>query len=136
MASPGNHPLARSLGVEEVTDYRKGPPPGPFDVIMDVMGSLGWSGARPLLAPGGRLVLVTADLVEMLGAALRPRRNGRKVLAGTNKESLRAIEHLVALHLAGGYTPALGPVLPFADLAKAHAIAESFDKPGNLVVVM
>ena len=31
---------------------------------------------------------------------------------------------------------ALGPVLPFAELAKAHAIAESFHKPGNLVVVM
>ena len=135
-ASPANHPLARSLGAEVATDYRKGPPPGPFDVIVDVMGSLGWQGARPLLAPGGRLVLITADLKEMLAAMFRPRRQGRQVLAGTGKEDLASMQRLVALHLAGGYTPHVGPVLAFADLARAHAIAETFHKPGNLVVRM
>lgn len=135
-ASPGNHPLARSLGAAEVADYRKGPPSGPFDVIVDVMGSLGWSGASPLLTPGGRLVLITADLVEMLGAALRPRRGGRQVLTGTNMDDLAAMQRLVALHLAGAYTPHVGPVLPFTDLVRAHAIAESFHKPGNIVVRM
>ena len=135
-ASPANHPLARSLGADSVTDYRDAPPPGPFDVIVDVMGGLGWRGARPLLAPGGRLALITADLPAMLGAALRPRRDGRRLLVGTGSEGVPAMQRLLALHLAGGYTPALGPVLPFADLARAHAIAETFRKPGNLVVVM
>ncbi|WP_309663646.1 NADP-dependent oxidoreductase [Tabrizicola sp.] len=135
-ASPANHALARSLGAAEVTDYRKGTPPGPFDVIVDVMGSLGWPGARSLLAPGGRLVLITADLAQMLGSALRPRREGRHFMTGTNKDDLPAMQRLLALHQAGGYTPVVGPVLPFAELVKAHAIAESFHKPGNLVVVM
>ena len=135
-ASTGNHPLARSLGAEIVTDYRKGPPPGPYDVIMDVMGSLGWQAARPLLAPGGRLALVTADLSQMLGSALRPRRGGRRFMTGTNPDGLPAMQRLLALHQAGGYTPVLGPILPFASLVQAHAIAESFHKPGNLVVVM
>lgn len=136
MASPANHALARSLGAEAVTDYRIGPPQGPFDVIVDVMGTLGWPGARPLLAPGGRLVLITADLSQMLGAMIRPRRDGRQVLAGTGKEDLASMQRLVAVHLAGGYTPVVGQVLPFARLTEAHAIAESFHKPGNLVVVM
>ncbi|MDM7932129.1 NAD(P)-dependent alcohol dehydrogenase [Tabrizicola sp.] len=135
-ASPANHPLARSLGAVEVTDYRKGPPPGPFDVIVDVMGSLGWQGARSLLAPGGRLVLITADLAQMLGSAIRPHRDGRRVLTGTNRDDLPAMQRLLALHQAGGYTPVLGPVLPFEKLSEAHAIAESFHKPGNIVVVM
>lgn len=135
-ASAANHALARSLGAESVTDYQDAPPPGPFDVILDVMGALGWQGARPLLAPGGRLALITADLSTMLGAALRPGRDGRRILTGTSGEGLPAMQRLLELHLAGGYTPALGPVLPFAELAKAHAIAESFHKPGNLVVVM
>jgi NADPH:quinone reductase-like Zn-dependent oxidoreductase len=135
-ASPANHALARSLGAEEVTDYRTAPPPGPFDVIIDVMGKLGWQGTRPLLAPGGRLVLITADLPQMLGAALPPLRDGRRIITGTNKDDLPAMQRLLALHLAGGYTPHVGPVLPFADLANAHALAESFHKPGNIVVVM
>jgi NADPH:quinone reductase-like Zn-dependent oxidoreductase len=135
-ASPANHPLARSLGADVVTDYRKGPPPGPFDVIVDVMGSLGWRGAHPLLAPGGRLALITANLTDMLGAMIRPHLEGRRVLAGTGKDDLVSMQRLVALHLAGGYTPHVGPVLPFAELARAHAIAETFHKPGNLVVRM
>jgi NADPH:quinone reductase-like Zn-dependent oxidoreductase len=134
-ASPGNHPLARQLGAVEVSDYRTGPPPGPYDVILDVMGALGWAGAEPLLAPGGRLILITADLLTLLGSAI-PRGQGRRVLTGANKDDLGAMRRLLALHQAGGYTPFVGPVLPFADLARAHAIAESFHKPGNLVVVM
>jgi NADPH:quinone reductase-like Zn-dependent oxidoreductase len=135
-ASPANHPLARRLGAETVTDYRKGPPPGPYDVILDVMGSLGWAGAKPLLAPNGRLILITADLATMLGTAIRPRRDGRRVLTGTNKDDLASMRRLLAVHEAGGYTPIMGPVLPFEKLGGAHSIAESFHKPGNLVVVM
>jgi NADPH:quinone reductase-like Zn-dependent oxidoreductase len=135
-ASPANHALARKLGAETVTDYREAPPAGPFDVIFDVMGKLGWDGAAPLLAPGGRLVLVTADLAQMLGAGLRPRRDGRHVLTGTSKEDRAGMERLLTLHRAGGYTPVVGPVLPFSDLAAAHALAEGFHKPGNVVVLM
>jgi hypothetical protein len=58
------------------------------------------------------------------------------VIAGTNKDDLPSMRRLLALHQAGGYTPALGPILPFRDLARAHALAESFHKPGNIVVVM
>lgn len=135
-ASPANHALARSLGAEEVTDYRTGPPQGPHDVILDVMGRLGWAGARGLLAPGGRYIQITADLWQMLGANLRPRRDGRRIITGTSKEDLASMQRLVALHQAGGYTPVVGTVLPFDRLREAHAIAESFQKPGNIVVRM
>ncbi len=135
-ASPANHALARALGAETVTDYRDAAPPGPFDVILDVMGGLGWRGAKGILAPKGRLALITADLPAMLGAALLPHGHGRRVITGTSPETRAKMERLVSLHLAQGYTPAVGQVLPFAMLAEAHAIAESFHKPGNLVVVM
>ena len=130
-ASPANHALARQLGATEVTDYRTGPPQGPFDVILDVMGSLGWKGAEPLLTPNGRLILITADLGEMLASALN-----RRFLTGTNKDDLPSMRRLLKLHLAGGYTPIVGPTLPYTQLSEAHRIAESFHKPGNLIVTM
>lgn len=135
-ASKANHALALRLGAEAVSDYRDPPPPGPFDVIFDVMGKLGWSGARPLLAPGGRLIQITTTLGEMLGGSVHPNRNGRRMIVGTSADDLAGMRRLVALHEAGGYTPAVGEVVPFAELSKAHAIAESFHKPGNLVVRM
>lgn len=135
-ASPANHALARKLGAETVTDYRDGPPPGPFDVILDVMGQLGWQAARPLLAKGGRLAMVTADLATMLGASLLPRSQGRRIITGTSAETIAKMERLVALHREGGYSPVIGEILPFDALREAHRIAESFHKPGNLVIRM
>lgn len=136
LASPANHDLARSLGASAVADYRDPPPPGPYDAIIDVMGGLGWNGARPLLAPGGRLIMITASLGHMIAAALWPRRSGRRVIATMARETKAAMLRLLALHQEGAYRPALGQSLPFGDLQKAHAIAESFHKPGNLVVEM
>lgn len=136
LASPANHALARSLGASHVADYLGPLPQGPFDVIIDVMGGLGWKAARPLLVPRGRLVMITATLGQMIGAALRPQRSGRRVIATMAREDKPAMLRLLALHEAGGYRPTLGPILPFDDLPKAHAIAESFHKPGNLVVTL
>lgn len=136
VASSPNHDLARRLGAVAVHDYRAGPVQGCFDVVLDVMGALGWRGARPLLADAGRLALVTADLPATLGALLWSRRDGRRVVAGTSKASKEKMQRVVDLHLAGAYRPVVGQVLPFSDLARAHALAETFHKPGNLVVAM
>ncbi|HSG37388.1 MAG TPA: NAD(P)-dependent alcohol dehydrogenase [Paracoccaceae bacterium] len=136
VCSETNHPLARQLGAEATQDYRNGPPSGQFDVVMDVIGTLGWSGAKPLLAPKGRLLLITADLWPMLGALLRPSRAGRKLIAGTSTEAKDQMAKLIALYRGGAYRPVVSQELPFDELAKAHAIAETFHKPGNLVVKM
>ncbi|MFO1203216.1 MAG: NAD(P)-dependent alcohol dehydrogenase [Tabrizicola sp.] len=130
-ASPANLALARQLGATEVTDYRTGPPKGPFDVIVDVMGNLGWAGAQPFLSPKGRLIQITADLSAMLASIFN-----RRLLTGTSKEDLPSMRRLVKLYEKCGYTPILGPVLPFEQLTEAHRIAESFHKPGNLIVTM
>jgi NADPH:quinone reductase-like Zn-dependent oxidoreductase len=60
----------------------------------------------------------------------------RRFVTGTSKENLKSMRRLVDLHDRGGYTPVVGRVLSFAELAEAHRIAESFHKPGNLVVTM
>lgn len=123
------------LGAAEVVP-RGGAVPGPFDAILDVAGSLTWPEARALLAPGGRFLRVTAGLGATLGAALWPRRGGRRLFAGTAPEDRGAMDRLVALHLAGGYRPLVGPVLPFARIAEAHALASGRAKTGNVVVRM
>lgn len=135
-ASAQNLDLARQLGASTALDYRAGPVQGQFDVIMDVMGTYLWAGAKPRLTPTGRLCLITADLGSTLAAALHPRRAGRRVIGGTVIESRAKMQNLITLHLAGAYTPVMGDILPFSQLPRAHAIADSFHKPGNLVVVM
>ena len=72
----------------------------------------------------------------MRGASPRPRPDGRQIITGTNRDDLPAMQRLVTLHQAGGFTAALGTVMAVELLREAHAIAESFHEPGNLVVVM
>jgi len=135
LAGAGNLDLARELGADVALDYRTASAKGPFDVILDVPGLMPDAAAR--LAPGGRLGLITADLATMLGAMLRPRRaGGRRLCANVVKETPQALARLVALHQAGAYRPLMGAQFPLADIAQAHAQADSGHKRGNLVIEM
>jgi NADPH:quinone reductase-like Zn-dependent oxidoreductase len=135
LASASKLDLARELGAQLALDYRRDAPPGPFDVILDIPGVMPEALAR--LAPGGRLGLVTASLGQMLGAMLRPRRDGdRRICAGIVKETPEAMNRLVSLHAAGAYRPLLGESFSLADIARAHAVADSGHKLGNLVIRM
>ncbi|MCB6178751.1 NAD(P)-dependent alcohol dehydrogenase [Rhodobacter sp. Har01] len=131
-----NHGFARSLGAIETHDYRQGLPQGPFDVILDVAGTLPWARAKPLLAPGGTLLLVTASLWQTLGALLRPRRGSHRVAAGVALDTPAAMARLLRLHAEGAFRPVIGASFPFADIAKAHALADSGHKRGSGVVLM
>jgi NADPH:quinone reductase-like Zn-dependent oxidoreductase len=131
-----NADLARRLGAVRVIDYRSEPVTGIYDVVMDVIGTLPWRRARPLLGPGGRLLPVTAGLGAMIGAALRPHRDGRRITGGVSAETPEAMRRLVALHAAGGYRPVVGATFPLARIAEAHALAGTRHKQGAAVVTM
>lgn len=136
VCSAANADLARELGAEAVIDYAAGPISGEWDVILDVIGTLPWSKARRLLAPGGRLLPVTASFAETLGAALRPRREGRRIAGGAVGETRGAMERLVGLHRAGAFRPVIGATFPLERIVEAHRLASSRRKRGNAVVLM
>ena len=130
-----NHDLARSLGAAACQDYRQGPPCGEWDAILDIAGTLPWRQARGLLAPGGVLMPVTASLGQMLGAALRPRRGGRRITGATTSDGPAALARVLDLARAGVLAPVIAARLPLAGIAAAHALCDSGHKRGSVVVV-
>ncbi|MFN4101266.1 MAG: zinc-binding dehydrogenase [Pararhodobacter sp.] len=132
VASPANHPFALEQGAAQVADYTAPLPAGPYDVILDIAGTLPWDRAAPLLAPGGRLAMVTADLSATLDAALRPTRNGKRLLAGMVKETPDALNRALSFH-AQGFRPVI-TTLPLDQIIEAHCLASSGHKRGNVVV--
>lgn len=70
LAGAGNLDFVRSIGADEVRDYRTTPLAelGPFDVVLDTAGT-DHRTLRGLLAPGGRMVAVSLD-VDRLPASL------------------------------------------------------------------
>ena len=134
VASPANHAAMLEAGAHKVADYAQTLPPGPFDAILDVAGTLPYAKAAPLLAPGGRLGVVTADLAGQIGAGLRPKRGAHRLCAGVIKETPAALARVLDLH-AQGYRPEIA-ALPLAELQEAHRRASSGHKRGNVVVVL
>jgi NADPH:quinone reductase-like Zn-dependent oxidoreductase len=131
-----NHALARSLGAAACHDYRIGPPCGEWDAILDIAGTLPWARARALLAPGGVLMPVTASLGQMLGAALQPRRGGRRITGATTSDGPAALARVLDLARAGVLVPVIAARLPLSGIAKAHALVDSGHKRGSVVVVV
>lgn len=136
VARAENHRFALELGAAEVIDYRAAPISGQWDVILDVVGNLPYPKAAPLLAPGGRLLPVTATLTEQLSYGLRAKRGTHRITGGVIADSKPAMKRLINLHRAGVYLPTVGDVLPFAEIAAAHARASSHHKRGNVVVTL
>jgi NADPH:quinone reductase-like Zn-dependent oxidoreductase len=129
-----NHDLVRHLGARHCHDYCIGPPCGEWDAILDVAGTLPWARARGLLAPGGVLMPVTASLGQMLGAALRPRRGGRRITGVTTSDGPAALARVLDLARAGALVPVIAARLPLAGIVEAHALADSGHKRGSVVV--
>lgn len=129
-------PLLETLGADLALDREAHPPPslGTFDVVVDSVGVLSNAQGIARLNPGGRLLLLSAGLWQMLGA-LWPVGQGRRILAGPAKESLVLIETLAAWALEGRFTPHVSRVLPLEEIAEAHRLVESRSKRGNIVVV-
>jgi NADPH:quinone reductase-like Zn-dependent oxidoreductase len=130
------HALARDLGAETCIDYLTQPVEGRFDVIMDNAGTFPWAKARTHLAPDGRLLLVISTFAQLIGAKLRPRRNGRRLVSGEVSEDRAAMARLLQLHRDGAYTPVVGRVFDFADIVEAHRLVSSHHKQGNVIVTM
>lgn len=136
VCSAANHDFVRGFGADETHDYRGGLPAGQWDVVMDIAGTLPFAKARPLLAPGGRLLPVTASLAQMLGSALRPRRAGLQITGTTTSDGPKALQRLLELYQAGALRPVVGASFPFKEIVAAHALADSSHKRGSAVVLM
>lgn len=136
VARSENHGFALELGAHEAIDYRAGPLSGQWDVILDVMGTLPYRKAAPMLAPGGRLLPVTATLAEQVSYGLHARRRTHRITGGVVADKKSAMERLMGLHASGVHRPIVGVVLPFAEIAAAHDLAGSGHKRGNIVVRM
>ena len=137
VASAGRAELLKSLGAEQVIDYRTGPiaaqARGRFDVILDTVGALDYAAAAPLLATGGRFVPLNFGLRDML-AKRRARRAGHEIVIAVSGDTRDGLERLSALVAKGQLRPVIDRALPFARIREAHAHVEGRHRAGSVVL--
>ncbi len=138
VCSGKNVELVRSLGAQRVIDYKQTDftkESTRYDVILDTTGTLS-SKCEYLLKEKGRLILVSADLSQMLEPLWKPLKDGKKIITGTAPERVEDMRYLVDLAQRGLYKPVIDRSFPLAQIAEAHAYADTGRKRGTVVVTI
>jgi NADPH:quinone reductase-like Zn-dependent oxidoreductase len=134
--------LVRSLGADEVIDYRREDfrkNGQTYDAFIDAVGKYAFRWARRSIRPGG--VYVATDVgprpVEMLAGAVATRWIGsRRLTFASGRRSRDDALHLKDLVERGVYRPVIDRVYPMREVVDAHRHVESWHKTGNVVLSM
>ncbi|MFF3634446.1 NADP-dependent oxidoreductase [Streptomyces sp. NPDC002250] len=132
-AAAGKHDLVRSLGADEVIDYRAvrfEDAVSDVDVVLDGLGGETAERSVKVLRAGGRLITLPGpDGVPATHDGVR----AVWMLVEPDPLGLREIAALVE---RGALKPVVDTVLPLADAAKAHEIGELGRTAGKIVLTV
>ena len=139
VCSSANVELLASIGCHHVIDYTTTDFSGnglKYDVVMDTTGTVTIARGVASLAPGGRLLLVSAGLADNLRGAWVSARGGAKVVTGPSTGHGEDLRFLGALAAAGEYLPVIDRRYAFEEIADAHRYVDTGRKRGNVVITM
>ncbi|MCP3757198.1 NADP-dependent oxidoreductase [Streptomyces sp. TBY4] len=132
-ASAPKHELVRSLGADEVIDYRTTAfedAVAEVDVVIDAIGGDYGTRSLKVLRPGGHLITLNGP--DEVPAEAEAFHTGW-TLVEPDYAGLRAVAALVE---EGKLRPVVDTVLPLAEAAKAHEIGELGRTTGKIVLTV
>jgi NADPH:quinone reductase-like Zn-dependent oxidoreductase len=136
-ASAPKHDFLRSLGVDEVIDYRTTDftqAVGDIDVVLDSLGGDNCSRSLGVLRRGGTVVsILSLDQPDLTEAAWRRGVRVERMLVEHDHAGMRAIADLAR---SGRLRAAIADTFMLDEAAKAHELGDSRRTTGKLVLVM
>ena len=138
VCSGRNAALVRGLGADVVLDYGKGDalaqakPHGPYQVVVDCVGSYSGSGCRALLSKTGRHVIVSGDSIGSLAQLLAPPFSSKAVLGQPDRERLARVVAAVA---AGRVRVNIAARFALAEAEQAHQLSRTGRVTGKIVLI-
>lgn len=139
VCSAGKADLVRANGADAVIDYRREDPrqgTGRYDLVFDAALSSPVRHWFPVVAKGGRICAATASLGDLLAMPWFNLVSGRRVIGGVVPETADALAKVIALAAAGTLRPHIGARIPLDRIRDAHALLDSGEKIGSLVITM
>ncbi len=143
VCSAGNFELVRSLGADEVIDYRKEDFTNTgkkFDYVYDTVGKSSFKQCRKILREKGIYlspVLKMSLLIEMLKTSLSKKKKAIFQATGTNgDDKLRQLlTEVLEIYKAGQLKTIVDKQFPLSELEAAHRYIETGRKKGNVVII-
>jgi NADPH:quinone reductase-like Zn-dependent oxidoreductase len=137
LSSAANAGLVRSLGATKTIDYMNADfttSGDTWDIILDTTGTVPFARAEPVLASGGRLLVVLASLSQAI--AKPSRRSDKRLIAGVVKTRVEDLQFLAGLAAGGEFRPVIDRVYALANAAEAHAYVDTGHKRGSVVLTV
>ncbi|GAA2595527.1 NAD(P)-dependent alcohol dehydrogenase [Streptomyces tubercidicus] len=127
----------RDLGADEVFDYRATTPDqlGPFDVILDTVGSQ-LNAYRSRLSREGGMATIALSVSSVAAIAASSVHGGRRIRTLSANPDTALLGDLAAYVTSGGLRPVVDSVYPLADIASAHRAFERGGAVGKQVVAV
>lgn len=138
VCSAKNEALVRGLGADVVLDYANSDPllqarqHGPYQVVVDCVGSYSGAGCRALLHEGGRHVIVSGESISAVAQLFVPPFSSKAVLGRPNRERLA---HVVAAIATGKVVLNIAQRFALAEAEAAHALSQTGRVTGKIVLL-
>ena len=130
-ASAGNAEFVRSLGADQVVDYKAAPFETvlhDLDMVFDTVGGEVFERSPKVLRAGGVLVTVAAQIAPEMGKA-----EGVSVLRG-GRAQVESLAKIAGLLAAGKVKTYVSAILPLAEARKSHEMSQSGHTRGKIVL--
>jgi NADPH:quinone reductase-like Zn-dependent oxidoreductase len=137
LARDRHAPALRDLGADEVLDYRTTTSDqlGPFDVILDTVGSE-LHCYRGRLAKGGRMTTVGLSASALAAIAASSVHGSRRIRTFSANPRSAVLGELADHVTSGALRPVVHSVFPLTDIAAAHQAFEHGGVMGKLVLAV
>lgn len=139
VSSQENHAWLRTLGAEEVLDYRD---PDflqrlyQYDGIFEAVGKWPLATVRRFIAPKGTIILASAGLMDTLRSAGKANAKNVRILTGLAAETTQQMEWLAERIRLGEWIPHIDRTYPMEQIADAHRYVEQGHKKGNVIITL
>lgn len=137
VCSSANVALVKSLGADHVIDYTISDftkNNKTYDVIMDTVGNAPFSRCKPSLKTNGRMLMVFADLNDLLQVPWVALTSTKKVIAGPVTSRVEDLHFLASLAATGKYKSVIDRRYPFDQIVAAHRYVDTGRKVGNVII--
>ena len=140
VCGPEQIELMRSLGADEVVDYRREDwtKRGTYDGVLDAVGKSSFRKARRALKPGAAYVSADLGYLWHLPLLILPTRwlGSRRAKLGIVRYRQEDLIRLRELIEAGRYRPVIDRTYPLDDVVEAARYVETRQKTGNVVLTV
>lgn len=129
----------RALGAEKVIDYTREDftdSDETYDYIFDILGKSSFSKVKRSLKPGGRCLLVSFKMKQVLQMLWTSMSGGKKVICALSSEKAEDLVFIKELVEAGKIKTVVDKCYPLAQAAEAHRYVEEGHKKGSVVITV